>query len=165
MPRPTTRAQVVGLVLWLGAALGTGVVGAIASIDAAKFYATLAQPSWAPPAGVFGPVWSVLYVLMGVAAWLVWRERDAKARLPALSIFIVQLVLNALWSWLFFAWHRGAAAFVDVVGLLVLIADMVFLFGRVRRLAAWMVVPYLAWVGFASALTYAVWQRNPGTLG
>jgi benzodiazapine receptor len=113
---------------------------------------------------VFGPVWTVLYALMGVASWLVWRERGAIARKPALMIYIVQLVANALWSWLFFYWKTGALAFAEVLLLLALIVATVVLFWRVRRLAAVLLLPYLAWVAFASALTWSVWRANPGML-
>ncbi|WP_439589642.1 TspO/MBR family protein [Hydrogenophaga sp.] len=157
-------AQVAGLVVWMAATLLAGGIGAIASVDAASFYASLNQPAWAPPASVFGPVWTALYVLMGVGAWLVWREPASRERTPALAVFVVQLAVNALWSWLFFAWHQGAWAFADVLLLLVLIAVLIGLFRRVRPLAAALLVPYLVWVGFASALTWAIWHANPGAL-
>ena len=155
-------SQVVGLLAWLLAAFAAAAVGAIASIDAASFYAQLNKPSWAPPAGVFGPVWSMLYALMGIAAWLVWRSPGPK-RL-ALWLFGAQLAANALWSWLFFAWHRGALAAVEVLFLLALIAATMAAFWRISRLAALLLLPYLLWVGFASALTWTVWRSNPGLL-
>ena len=161
----TTRsvpAQIVGLLAWLALVLLAGGLGALASVDAASFYARLDKPAWAPPAGVFGPVWSALYVLMAVAVWLVWREVD-RPRAAALAVFVVQLAVNALWSWLFFAWHLGAWAFADVLWLL-LIVVMIGLFRRVRPLAVWLMVPYLLWVAFASALTWAVWRANSGML-
>jgi benzodiazapine receptor len=160
----STRSQALGLLAWLALSLLAGGLGAIASVDAASFYAQLDQPAWAPPAGVFGPVWSVLYVLMAIAAWLVWREADTPTRGLALRVFVLQLAVNALWSWLFFAWHRGAWAFLDVLLLLALIVVTMVLFRRVRPLAAWLLVPYLGWVAFASALTWAVWRANPGVL-
>ncbi len=154
--------QLIGLLGSLLAAFAAGAVGAIASVDAASFYAQLSKPFWAPPAGVFGPVWSALYALMGVAAWLVWRSPGRKEL--ALGLFGAQLAANALWSWLFFAWHRGALAAVEVLVLLALIVATVVAFWRSSRLAALLLVPYLLWVSFASALTWAVWQRNPGLL-
>ena len=155
-------SQLVGLLGWLLAAFAAGAVGAIASVDAASFYAQLSKPSWAPPAWVFGPVWSALYGLMGVAAWLVWRSPGSKG--PALGLFGAQLAANALWSWLFFAWHRGALAAVEVLVLLAFIATMVVAFWRTSRLAALLLVPYLLWVSFASVLTWAVWRSNPSLL-
>ena len=142
----------------------TGAIGAVASIDARDFYATLDQPPWAPPAGVFGPVWTLLYMSMAVAAWLVWRERGFARARGALGLFMLQLALNALWSWLFFAWHRGAYAFIDIIALLALIVATMVAFAQVRKLAAWLLVPYLAWVSFATLLSYSVWQRNPHVL-
>ncbi|RZZ85013.1 TspO/MBR family protein [Pseudoxanthomonas winnipegensis] len=159
------KRQVLGLVGWLLLVLVAGAIGAAASVQAATFYATLAQPSWAPPAAVFGPVWSVLYVLMGIAAWLVWRRGGWAAQRRALTVFVAQLALNALWSWLFFGWHLGAAAMLDIVVLWVLIVVTVAMFWRARPLAGLLLLPYLAWVTFASALNYAVWQLNPQALG
>lgn len=164
MPPRSTRSQALGLLAWLALSLLAGGLGAVASVDAASFYAQLNQPAWAPPAGVFGPVWSVLYVLMAIAAWLVWREAGTPARGMALGVFVLQLAVNALWSWLFFAWHLGAWAFADVLLLLALIGVTIVLFRRVRPLAAWLLLPYLAWVAFASALTWSVWRANPGVL-
>jgi tryptophan-rich sensory protein len=158
----TRASQITGLVLWLLLAFAAAAVGAIASIDAPSFYAQLDKPAWAPPAGVFGPVWSALYALMGVAAWLVWRAGGP--RRFALGLFFAQLAANALWSWLFFAWHRGALAAMEVLVLLALIAWTMLAFWRRSRLAAVLLVPYLLWVSFASALTWSVWQRNPALL-
>ncbi len=152
----------IGLLAWVLAAFAAGAVGAIASVDAASFYAQLARPLWAPPGWIFGPVWTTLYALMGVAAWLVWRSPGSK-RL-ALGLFGAQLAANALWSWLFFAWHLGALATVEVFVLLALIAATVATFWRSSRLAALLLVPYFLWVSFASVLTWAVWRSNPGLL-
>ncbi len=154
----------MGLVAWLAVTSVAAVLGAIASLDAPAFYGQLAKPAWAPPAGVFGPVWSLLYGLMAMAAWLVWLQRGSRGVGTPLALFIVQLAANALWSWLFFGWHRGALAFAEVLLLLTLIAATLSAFWRVRPLAGALLLPYLAWVGFASALTWAVWQRNPGLL-
>lgn len=158
-----TPYQVFGLLGWLAVAFAAAGVGAVASAQAAAFYAQLVRPSWAPPAGLFGPVWSALYTLMGIAAWLVWREDDKKRALP-LTLFLVQLAVNALWSWLFFAWRLGALAFADVLILLALIAATLVAFWRIRPLAGALLLPYLAWVAFASALTWSIWQSNPGVL-
>lgn len=162
--RPSTLAQALGLAGWLAAAFAAAGIGAVASVDAGSFYGQLSRPAWAPPASVFGPVWSLLYLLMAIAAWLVWRERGAAQRIPALTLFVTQLGANALWSWLFFAWRNGPFAFAEVLLLLVLIVATVAAFWRIRRLAAVLLFPYLTWVSFASALTWAVWQRNPNLL-
>lgn len=147
---------------WLLVVFVAAAVGAAASVDAPSFYAQLSKPAWAPPAGVFGPVWTVLYALMGVAAWLVWRSPGPKR--AALTLFGAQLAANALWSWLFFAWHRGALAGVEILVLLALIVAMIVAFWRISRLAALLMLPYLLWVSFASVLTWAVWRSNPTLL-
>ncbi len=162
MTHRSLSSQLIGLLGWLAVAFATAAVGAIASIDAASFYAQLNKPSWAPPGWVFAPVWSTLYALMGIAAWLVWRSPGSN-RL-ALGLFVAQLGANALWSWLFFAWHRGALAAVEVLVLLALIIATIAAFRRHSRLAALLLVPYVLWVGFASVLTWAVWRSNPGLL-
>jgi tryptophan-rich sensory protein len=151
----------LSLLLWLALVATAAAIGAIASAQAPEFYASLDKPGWAPPASVFGPVWTLLYASMGIAAWLVWRERGwARAR-GALGLFVLQLALNAIWSWLFFRWHLGGLAFADILALLGLIVATLASFARIRRLAGWLLVPYLAWVCFATALNYSVWQRNP----
>lgn len=152
----------------LGLALvGTAVaafIGAAGSVDSATFYRQLARPAWAPPAALFGPVWTTLYLMMAVAAWLVVRAQGwARAR-PAIALYALQLALNALWTWLFFRWHLGAVAMIEILVLWVLVLLTAWLFWRARRLAGLLLLPYLAWVGFAAALTYAVWRRNPGLL-
>lgn len=160
----STPVQAVGLLAWLGLVFIAAAVGAVASSDAPTFYGQLAKPGWAPPASVFGPVWSLLYLLMGVAAWLVWREPPSEGRKLALGLFVAQLAANALWSWLFFGWHNGALAFGEVLLLLALVVATAATFWRIRRTAGALLLPYAAWVSFASALTWAVWQGNPGLL-
>lgn len=161
----TSRKQALGLAGWLLASFVTGGIGAFASASAASFYGALTQPSWAPPAWLFGPVWSVLYVLMGIAAWLVWREHGFRGAATALKLFVIQLFANALWTWIFFVWHLGALALAEIVVLWLLIAGTIFAFWRLHRLAALLLVPYLAWVGFATALTASLWRLNPAVLG
>jgi benzodiazapine receptor len=161
MKQTTPRPQLLGLVAWLALVFAVAAAGAIASSDAGTFYARLVKPTWAPPSGAFGPVWTVLYTLMGIAAWLVWRRRDVQPVGLPLTLFVVQLAVNGLWSWLFFAWRLGALAFGDVVLLLVLIVATTIAFYRVSRGAALLMLPYLAWVCLASALTWSVWQNNP----
>lgn len=161
---PSPWQQLAGLILWLVLVYAAAAVGAFASVTASAFYAQLSRPAWAPPAWLFGPVWSVLYALMGIAAWLVWRAKGfAGARRPLL-LFLAQLAANALWSWLFFAWRHGALAFIEVVFLWCLIATTALMFWRIQRFAAALLLPYLAWVTFASALTFSLWQLNPQLL-
>jgi benzodiazapine receptor len=159
------QKQIMGLVGWLVLSFAASAVGAVASIQAKSFYSQLTQPAWAPPSGIFGPVWSVLYALMGIAAWLVWRSGGFRPNRQALTLFLLQLVFNALWSWLFFAWHRGAWALADVLVLWIFIVATLVSFWCVRPLAGALLIPYLLWVSFASALNYSVWRLNPQVLG
>ena len=119
---PSALAQAIGLLVALAVTFLAATAGAIASVDASTFYSELARPGWAPPGWLFGPGWSVLYTLMAVAAWLVWRKAGLPRATAALSLFALQLLANALWSWLFFAWRIGALALVDVLVLWVLVA-------------------------------------------
>lgn len=160
-----TQKNILGLLGWFLGTFAVSAVGARASITASRFYGELAQPAWSPPAWVFGPVWTTLYALMAIAAWLVWRQGGFRAQRLPLILFLVQLGLNALWSWLFFAWQLGGPAFVEVLLLWIVIAATIVTFYRVSRVAAAMLVPYLAWVSFASALNFALWRMNPGILG
>lgn len=157
--------QIIGLIGWLLLSFAAAAIGAAASVQAASFYQQLVQPSWAPPSSVFGPVWSLLYALMAIAAWLVWREGGWRRQRGVLALFVLQLAVNALWSWLFFGWHRGALAFADVVLLWLLIGATARGFWRVRVLAGALLLPYLGWVSFAAALNFAVWHLNPQWLG
>lgn len=161
---PRSR-QWLGLAGWLALAFATAAIGAVASVSAKAFYAELVRPAWAPPGWLFGPVWTTLYALMGVSAWLVWRERGVAGARMALALFIVQLAVNALWSWLFFAWRLGGPAFAEVLLLWCLIVATVIAFRRISVLAAVLLLPYLVWVTFASVLTFAVWRLNPALLG
>lgn len=154
-----------GLIIWVLVSLAAGGIGALATRQAREFYAGLSKPSWAPPGWLFGPVWTVLYLLMGVAAWLVWRREGWAAARGPLTLYIVQLAVNAAWSWIFFAWRRGALAFVDIVVLLGLIVATMIGFARIDRVAALLLLPYLAWVAYATALTYSIWRRNIDRLG
>ncbi|HRB29192.1 MAG TPA: tryptophan-rich sensory protein [Nitrosomonas sp.] len=157
--------QAIGLVGWLLVVFAAAAIGGFASASAGEFYRELVRPSWAPPGWLFGPVWSVLYLLMGVAAWLVWRARGFASARSALLAFVLQLAANAFWSWLFFVWRQGGLAFAEILVLWVLILVTIGLFWRVSRVAASLLLPYLAWVSFASVLTLATWRLNPVLLG
>lgn len=157
--------QALKLAAAMAACYGVAAVGAVASVSAGSFYAGLQQPAWAPPGRVFGPVWTTLYTMMGVATWLVWRNAWTANVAKELSVFGLQLAFNGLWSWLFFKWQLGAAAFADILVLLALVVLNVVLYWRRNKWAGLLLLPYLAWVGFAAALCYAVWQRNPQALG
>lgn len=155
----------MGLLGWLGLSFVAAALGAAATVSAPEFYLELDRPRWAPPPDVFGPVWTVLYVLIGVAAWLVWEQRNRTEVRSALLLFIAQLVANALWSWFFFAWRLGLLAFLEILLLLGLIAATAVSFWRIRRSAGLLLVPYLLWVCYAAALSLSIWQRNAEHLG
>jgi len=157
--------QAIGLAVWLAISFVASGIGALASIRAAPFYGQLIQPDWAPPPAVFGPVWTVLYALMGFAAWWVWRADSLRATRLALSLFLAQLAVNALWTWLFFAWNQGALAFADIVLLWLLVVATMVSFWRIRPLAGVLLIPYLLWVSFAAALNLSLWRLNPQVLG
>ena len=125
-----------------------------------EWYAQLAKPSWNPPSWVFGPVWTVLYTTIGVSACLVWRDQGIGGARAAFAVYVAQLVLNAIWSWLFFGLHRPGIALVEIVVLWAAILATIILFRRVSRLAAALLVPYLLWVGFAAILNAALWRLN-----
>jgi tryptophan-rich sensory protein len=135
-------------------AAGIGVLGVS---DTSGEYAGLRQPAWAPPSALFGPVWSVLYATIAVAGWLAWRRAGFG---PALWLWTAQLVLNAVWTPIFFGAGRYGLAFVDIVVLWVLIAATVASFWRLSRPAALLMLPYWAWVSFAAALNLAIWRMN-----
>lgn len=162
--RPSKPAQAVGLLAWLLIAAVAGGIGSAASLQAGSFYAQLERPAWAPPAWVFGPVWTVLYAMMGVAAWLVWRVGGFGAARVVLILFLVQLAFNALWSWLFFGWQLGAFSVVDIGLLWILILTTIVCFWRIRAWAGALLIPYLLWVSYAAALNYAIWSLNPDLL-
>ncbi|KLO26499.1 peripheral-type benzodiazepine receptor [Mycolicibacter heraklionensis] len=134
-------------------------LGGVASADAAADYGRLAQPAWAPPSYLFGPVWSALYLLMAVAAWLVWRA-DPRWTNPAIIAYGVQLALNLLWSPMFFGLGWRGLALVDILLLDVAVAVTIAAFWKVHRGAALLMVPYFGWILFATALNYAVWSLN-----
>jgi tryptophan-rich sensory protein len=136
------------------------VGGLVTSGSVHSWYPILVKPSWNPPSWVFGPVWTALYTMMAVAAWLVCRRAGWGGAKPALVLFAVQLVLNAAWSPLFFGWHRIGLAFVDIVLLWAAIVATTVAFWRVTTLAGWLFVPYLAWVSFAAVLNFVIWRMN-----
>jgi translocator protein len=154
------RREWLALAGWLAACYLTAAVGSAAGSPGA-WYAALEKPWFNPPSWVFGPVWTVLYGMMGVAAWLVWRAR-APGRGAALALFAAHLVLNAAWSWLFFGIRRPDLAFAGIVVLWTSILALVILFWRIRPAAGALLLPYLAWVSFATLLNYALWRMNPG---
>ncbi|MBN1625071.1 MAG: tryptophan-rich sensory protein [Deltaproteobacteria bacterium] len=161
MTQITKPKQVIGLALWFILVFAAAAIGAVASVESGAFYSQLVRPLWAPPPWLFSPAWTILYIIMGISAWLVWRVGGFRPAYAALSLFIVQLAVNALWTWIFFVWKQGALAFVEILVLWALILGTMIAFWRVRPLAGILLIPYLAWVTFASALTLTIWRLNP----
>jgi tryptophan-rich sensory protein len=149
------------LVVFVGLCLAVGALGGWVTADSVKtWYTTINKPSFTPPNWVFGPVWTGLYVLMGVAAWRVWcKAWPNQLRVP-LALFAVQLALNLAWSVVFFGAHRIGGAVVVIVGLEAAILATMVAFRRIDGLAALLLMPYALWVAFAAVLNIAVWQLN-----
>jgi translocator protein len=141
-------------------ALVAAVVGVGGRFMPGQWYAQLAKPSWTPPNWLFGPAWTLLYILMAVSAWLVWRSAGLRSVWMPLCVYILQLILNALWSWIFFGLHRIGLALGNIAALWAAIVVTCVLFWRVRALAGALFVPYLGWVTFAGVLNYAMWRLN-----
>jgi len=157
------KFQIHKLILSILLTLGTGAVaGIFTGQSVSGWYATLNQPSFNPPNWVFGPVWSTLYFLMGISLWLVLKLKPSLQRNRAILIFIVQLVLNFLWSFLFFYFNLIGAALIDIILLWGSILTMLFLFFRLRPVAAYINIPYLLWVSFATVLNTAYFFLNRG---
>jgi len=155
------RAQFVGLLIFLALSFSAAGLGSLATTpNIASWYASLAKPTWTPPNWLFGPVWTILYICMAVAAWLVWRKGGLVENRNPLGLFAVQLALNAAWSWLFFGFHLPGAAFIEILALLAAIAATTVAFWRKSLAAGLLMLPYLGWVGFASVLNLAIWRLS-----
>ncbi|MSR21830.1 MAG: tryptophan-rich sensory protein [Gemmatimonadetes bacterium] len=154
----TRPRAVFGLVVSLAICYGAAAVGA--QFMPGEWYEELAKPTWTPSSWLFAPVWTALYGMMAVAAWLVWRRHGAKGARWPLLLFAVQLSLNSMWSWLFFGLESPGVAMVDIVALWIAILGTTFAFWRLSRRAATLMVPYVIWVSFAAALNFAIWRLN-----
>ncbi|MFH1394441.1 MAG: TspO/MBR family protein [Candidatus Micrarchaeota archaeon] len=140
-----------------------GIIGSFFTFDSiGSWYAYLERPSFAPPNWIFGPVWITLYALMGIAAYIVWEKGWKTQEVKfALGWFGAQLVLNALWSIIFFGLQSPGPAFIEILILWAAIAMTIMSFGRLSRNAAWLLVPYILWVSFAAILNFSIWLLNP----
>lgn len=161
---PNRTQAVAGCVAWMVLTFLAAGIGGAGSVDAPAFYASLDRPVWAPPAWLFGPVWTLLYLLMGIAACRV-RLGVSPERRRALSLYALQLAVNALWSWTFFEWRSGLGALLTILVLDALVIATMLRFQSSGALAVGLLGPYLGWILFATALTIACWQRNPALLG
>jgi benzodiazapine receptor len=155
---PSAPVQALALLGWLVLCFGAAATGAF--VSKGGWYADLAKPSWNPPSWVFAPVWTTLYGMMAVAAWLVWRRGGWRDQARPLGAFLFQWALNALWTPLFFGMHRPDLALLDIVALWLALAVTVGRFWKVSRTAGALLVPYLAWVGFAAVLNFTIWRLN-----
>jgi translocator protein len=147
---------------WLSLSIIVGALGGLATASSVStWYPTLAKPSFNPPNAVFGPVWTSLYLLMALAAWRVWRKVGFGPQgRTALALYLVQMILNLAWSIIFFGLRAPGVALIEVALLFALVAGTAALFWRVDRAAGLMIVPYVAWVGFASLLNFQIWRLN-----
>jgi benzodiazapine receptor len=152
------RRVALGLVGWLAVCFLAASAGAV--FMPGEWYFALRKPAWNPPAWIFGPVWTVLYTMMAVAAWLVWKRGGFVAHRVALSLFLTQLVLNGAWTPLFFGLHELGLAGAEIALLWLAIAETLAVFWPINRAAACLLVPYLLWVSFAAALNFALWRIN-----
>jgi benzodiazapine receptor len=154
-------AEIIGLVLFLAFSLGIGALGAAVTASSVQtWYADLNKPPFTPPNEVFGPVWTVLYVMMGTAAWRVWRAADRETAQGPLTMFALQLALNLGWSVAFFGLERTGSAVAVILVLELAVISTAFAFRPIDRLAALLMVPYALWVGFAIVLNIAIWRLN-----
>ncbi len=146
---------------WVALCEAAGIVGSLFTAPAiAGWYTTLARPALAPPNWVFAPVWATLFLLMGVAAFLVWKQHTHILKYVGMSLFAVQLALNVLWSFIFFGLHSPGAAFAEIILLWFTIAATLWVFAKISKPAAWLLSPYLAWVTFATYLNWMLWLLN-----
>lgn len=155
---PRHRRAILGLLFWV---VLTFVVAAFgAQFQPGAWYRELLKPSWTPPGWIFAPVWTLLYVSMAVAAWLVWRDHRARSARLALLFYAGQLLLNGMWSWLFFGRQSISLALVDILVLLLLVSMTAILFWKNSRPAGILFIPYVLWVGFATVLNFQIWLMN-----
>jgi len=160
-PATSPASSGAALAGWLLLCVGGGaLIGLVSNGGESAWYATLRTPVWNPPTWLFGPVWTTLYALMAVAAWLVWRRGGWVQQRPALTVFLAQLLANFAWSPFFFTAQRPGLALADIVLLWLLIVVTAWAFARVDRRAAWLLAPYLAWVTYAATLNAAIVALN-----
>ena len=151
VPRP------VGLLGFGVAAAAAALIGGLGVAGTTAEYQSLQQPAWAPPSWLFGPVWTVLYAMIAVSGWLVWKKTGWT---NALNVYAVQLVLNAVWTPIFFGFGQYGLALIDIVAMWLMIGATIWMFRPISRAAMWLLVPYWAWVTFATALNAWIWNAN-----
>jgi translocator protein len=138
-----------------------GASGFFTASGVQTWYTTIQKPYWNPPNWIFGPVWTSLYIMMGIALFLVWKEEcSGVLKKTAIALFAIQLILNFFWSLIFFGMHQPGWALVEIIAMWLAILATIFAFANVNKTAAWLLVPYIAWVSFATILNYTLWKIN-----
>lgn len=150
--------KIIGLVVWILICFLPAIIGS--QFGPGDWYQALNKPEWNPPNWIFGPVWTLLYVLMGISVWIIWKSYGLKTAAIPIAFFIVQLILNALWSWFFFGLENVGLAFVDIIALWTFILITLILFWKLNTWSGVLLIPYIAWVSFATILNYNIWQLN-----
>jgi tryptophan-rich sensory protein len=150
--------NLLSLIVFLLAVFAVAASGAM--FKPGEWYLALNKPAWNPPAWVFAPVWTILYGMIAVAGWRIWLVRGKAVVGLALAAYALQLLLNGVWSWLFFGLHQPGWALLDIVALLGAIIGTALLFRPLDAIAAWLLVPYIAWVAFAAFLNFTLWRLN-----
>lgn len=155
------RSNSIKLILSIVLCVSLGSVGGLVTVnEIPTWYATLNKPSFNPPNWLFGPVWTTLYLLMGISVYMIWKQPVSKGRNKALQLFILQFILNFCWSFIFFGLHATGWALIEMIALWILILLSILHFAKHSKTAAWLLVPYIAWVSFALLLNAAIWKLN-----
>jgi translocator protein len=155
------RSNGIKLIISIVLCVSLGSVGGLVTVnEIPTWYATLNKPSFNPPNWLFGPVWTTLYVLMGISVYLIWKQPVSTERNKALQLFILQFILNFCWSFIFFGLHATGWALMEMIALWILILLSILHFAKHSKTAAWLLVPYIAWVSFALLLNAAIWKLN-----
>ena len=162
MTTEKSRFQFLPFVICIAIPICVGFVGSLLTMESVKtWYTTINKPSFNPPNGIFGPVWTSLFILMGIASYLVWKQRKTSSRYyTAAMLYLIQLVFNLGWSFLFFYQQQIGLALVEIIILLALIISTAVYFYKINKVAGWLFVPYILWVSFASYLTYSIYILN-----
>ena len=153
--------KILPLVISIIIAQGSGLIGSLFTATSVNtWFETISKPTWNPPSWIFGPVWTILYLLMGIAAYIIWQKKDIVGVKVTLLVYGIHLVFNSLWSILFFGLKNPQLAFFEIIVLLILIIITTILFWKIDRWAGALMFPYIAWVSFATVLNYTIWQLN-----
>lgn len=153
--------KIIQALIFIAITFSASAIGSFFTSADSDWYQNLIKPSFNPPSWVFGPVWTTLYVMMGISVYLIYQKRgESSLAMTTLIIFFVHLIFNATWSIAFFGMQNPALAFVNIIILLIFIITLIFLFYKVNKVASYLLIPYLFWVSFATILNYSIWQLN-----